>query len=610
MTNQTQHQGQSHQGQSHQVRAFNAPLAYSDYKAKYAAFLVAAVTAFLASAYFTIGYFAGHLRVYEYGYTEWLNFLVGFGITLALTLFQYFLYSRDKGKHGGKAAIAATVVAVCFGLLSEIGQGMERDEARMLARSSQSGTYKALLGALTNAPAAKINPYAGQLAEAERKLTQCRELLSKGKTPHCNGDAQRVESLKASSASAESTAASTSLALVDKSREMERDERNYHALVNLAKTTLGISAIVASFLVSLTIVGFFEYAFHHLGHNFADAKELLLSNGYDTSRKVRTPPRKIDSTDNTPYSAPISAFVDSSKLSVKDYAEKAEEALKRAPENIAMSLAKTQHHSEQFYKGVADKLSKDDFKRNLLKTAKQLILKGDMPPALPNVTKWVESSMIIHGIRAADHKLEPIAKSVLEYLVKDGTLIKTESGYELKNPNQTYREAINNGLDIYPDKPLDTPINTHAKQSTITQPQNVYTCTVHGGENLQGEGAATGKTPVNLPVNDPKNDSVKTAATRVLAGSYSNLSSPVNEVGMVFTDDLYEQLKKLVKSGQVKPTFRPVKSKLSKWGVGSNDGNRQQIANDALDKMFADGILKLNPDNDSSGIKKAKYILA
>ena len=91
MTNQTQHQGQSHQGQSQQARAFNAPLAYADYKAKYAAFLVAAVTAFLASAYFTIGYFAGHLRVYEYGYTEWLNFLVGFGITLALTLFQYFL---------------------------------------------------------------------------------------------------------------------------------------------------------------------------------------------------------------------------------------------------------------------------------------------------------------------------------------------------------------------------------------------------------------------------------------------------------------------------------------------------------------------------------------
>ncbi len=39
MTNQTQHQGQSHQ-----ARAFNAPLAYADYKAKYAAFLVAAVT--------------------------------------------------------------------------------------------------------------------------------------------------------------------------------------------------------------------------------------------------------------------------------------------------------------------------------------------------------------------------------------------------------------------------------------------------------------------------------------------------------------------------------------------------------------------------------------
>lgn len=608
MTNQTQQPA----SQQPKARAFNAPLAYADYKAKYAAFLVAAVTAFLASAYFTIGYFAGHLRVYEYGYTEWLNFLVGFGITLALTLFQYFLYSRDKGKHGGKAAVAATVVAVCFGLLSEIGQGMERDEARMLARSAESGTYKAVIGALNNAPSAKINPYAGQLAEAERKLAQCREQLAKGKTPHCNGDAQRVESLKASAASAESTAASTSLALVDKSKQLERDEKNYHPLVNLARTTLGFSAIVASFLVSLTIVGFFEYAFHHLGHNFADAKELLLDNGYDVSRKVRTPPRKIDSLDsvNAPYSAPISAFVDSSKLSVKEFAEKAEEALKRTPENIAMSLAKTQHHSEQFYKGVANKLSNDDFKRNLLKSIKHLILTGDMSPALPDVKRWVESSAFVNGIKVADNKLEPIAKAILEVLVKDGTLIKTANGYELKNPNQTYREAINNGFDVYPNAPLDTPINTRVKQSTISPSENIYTCTVHGEENLQGEGVTTVKTPVNSPVNDQKNSSVKTPLTRVLAGSYSNLSDPVNEIGKAFTDDLYEQLKKMVQSGAVKPTFRPVKSKLSEWGVGSNDGNRQQIANDALDKMFSEGVLKLNPDNSNSGIKKAKYVIA
>ena len=84
----------------------------------------------------------------------------------------------------------------------------------------------------------------------------------------------------------------------------------------------------------------------------------------------------------------------------------------------------------------------------------------------------------------------------------------------------------------------------------------------------------------------------------------------ITVAGLITASDLYEQLKKLVKSGQVKPTFRPVKSKLSEWGVGSNDGNRQQIANDALDKMFTDGVLTLNPENDNSGIKKAKYILA
>lgn len=605
MTNQTQQSA----NQQPKTRAFNAPLAYADYKAKYAAFLVAAVTAFLASAYFTIGYFAGHLRVYEYGYTEWLNFLVGFGITLALTLFQYFLYSRDKGKHGGKAAIAATVVAVCFGLLSEIGQGMERDEARMLARSAESGTYKAVIGALNNAPAAKINPYAGQLAEAERKLAQCREQLAKGKTPHCNGDAQRVESLKASAASAESTAASTSLALVDKSKQLERDEKNYHPLVNLARTTLGFSAIVASFLVSLTIVGFFEYAFHHLGHNFAEAKELLLNNGYDVSRKVRTPPRKIDSHDsvNTPYSAPISAFVDSSKLSVKEFAEKAEEALKRAPENIAMSLAKTQHNSEQFYKGVADKLSKDDFKRNLLKSAKHLILKGEMTPALPDVKRWVDSSAVVHGIKVPDNKLEPIANAVLEFLVKDGTLIKTDQGYELKNPNQTYREAINNGLDVYPNAPLDTPINTRVKQSTITEipDTSLRVRTREEGGITREENSAD--TRARVAADTRVSDEVSNVAqTRVVP----RVAAFLDDENRAVTPDDYEQLKADVKAGRVQPTVRALKTFLASKNIGSSDSKRQTVANEVLDRLFNDGVLKLNPDNENSGIKKAKYILA
>lgn len=55
------------------------------------------------------------------------------------------------------------------------------------------------------------------------------------------------------------------LALAQTAKAMERDENNYHPLVNLIRNSFGWTGIVASFALSLTIIVFFEYAFHYLG---------------------------------------------------------------------------------------------------------------------------------------------------------------------------------------------------------------------------------------------------------------------------------------------------------------------------------------------------------
>lgn len=71
----------------------------------------------------------------------------------------------------------------------------------------------------------------------------------------------------------------------------------------------------------------------------------------------------------------------------------------------------------------------------------------------------------------------------------------------------------------------------------------------------------------------------------------------------------YEQLKALVKAGQLEPTIRPIKAQLKVWGAGNSDAHRQRLASEWLDRLFSESVLVLNQANNGQGIKKAKYIL-
>ncbi|WP_028487511.1 hypothetical protein [Thiothrix lacustris] len=345
-------------------KPFNAGLAYAEFKQRQLAYTVAAITAFLMSAYFVVGYFAGHLRIMEWDGSQWAQAIPSLGLVAVMTAYQYFLYSKGDTEGGKKATIIAVSVAVAFSLLSEIGQGMERDNIRMESKSQESPTYKAIVQAIGAGAGASYNPYSADLQAAEMKLAQCEERLARGKEKHCEGSKARVDAVNKMIAGADQSSQAKALALATTAKTMERDENNYHPLVKFIREVFGASGTAASFLLSLTLISFFEYAFHYLGGQFAASREYLMAHGYDVTRKLRQPPRKHDGSVTTysneaNESAPVSSFnsnANSARQTVGEFAAKVEQGLKSSPEIIANEYARAQNARENVYTVAANKL--------------------------------------------------------------------------------------------------------------------------------------------------------------------------------------------------------------------------------------------------------------
>ena len=73
--------------------------------------------------------------------------------------------------------------------------------------------------------------------------------------------------------------------------------------------------------------------------------------------------------------------------------------------------------------------------------------------------------------------------------------------------------------------------------------------------------------------------------------------------------DPYHALKMKLVNREFSPTFRPLKIFLKSENIGGTDRERQAIASTFLDRLFAEGVLILNPANTGEGIKKATYII-
>lgn len=267
---------------------FNAGLAYAEYRQRKAAYITSAIVAFTMSSYFVVGYLAGDLAFWDWDLSQTMNGLVGIGICGVMTAYQFILYAQGDTQGGKKVTIVALCVAVGFSLLSEVGQGMERDHVRMETKSLQSQTYQAIVGSLGAGTAAY--PYSSQLADAEMKLARCKSKVASGEWNDCVESTARVSSVKSSIQEYYQQNEKTSLSMANTAKKMEKDETNYHPLVNLIRGAINSTGTVASFILSLVLISFFEYAFHYLGGQLAQARALLLRNGYDVTRRERKTP--------------------------------------------------------------------------------------------------------------------------------------------------------------------------------------------------------------------------------------------------------------------------------------------------------------------------------
>lgn len=255
--------------------------------------IIAAIAAFLASAFFVVKYFVGgDMTPQAWDGEQWVNACLGLGLTAVITAAQALLYASG---YKGPAAIIATVVVVFFGLFSEISQSMEREDATVRHRSENSLVFQAALNGVSklSAPQAVASPYATQLADAEARLSDCLRKVTEGVYKDCAKSQGRVDSLRAQNQqaiAAGTQAASTALpAAIAQAKALEYDEDKHYAMIRLIKDFLGVTGVWASFVFSLIIIGTFEYAFHFVGGYVADHRQALLELGHDPDELPEQP---------------------------------------------------------------------------------------------------------------------------------------------------------------------------------------------------------------------------------------------------------------------------------------------------------------------------------
>lgn len=285
---------------------FNAGLAYAEFKSRQAAFFLAGFVAWLASSTFVIQFFAGSLHIADWTIEQWFNGILALLLVAAVTAFQGFLYSQGEEEKATRTTIIATIVAISFGLFTEISQSMERNEARKQIKAESSQTYQNLQSRIkveSSAPTA--NPYAGAIAQAqadkskhEYELSICNRYLStygqkrvdrcvkyeQGKIAEYQG---QIAAYNAQATGAANTQESTIRGLVQDARAMETDDDNMQPIIKLIATWFSLAMISASFAASAFVIAVFEFAFHYLGKKYAAAKAHLLRNGYDVTRRLR-----------------------------------------------------------------------------------------------------------------------------------------------------------------------------------------------------------------------------------------------------------------------------------------------------------------------------------
>ncbi|MGB0845822.1 MAG: hypothetical protein ACPGSM_03810 [Thiolinea sp.] len=413
--------------------------------------MVAALAAFLASAFFVVKYFVGGEMTPDLWSSEqWMNAFLGLGITAVITAAQAFLYSSG---YKGHAALIATFVVVFFGVFSEVSQSMEREDATVRSRSENSAVFQATLGSistLSSAPSIS-SAAASELARARQKAMEIQTRIdNKNRCKSCETltfrrlrtmltDANGRVAAAQARADMEMKAATTANAValqsaISTAKQLEYDEDKHYAMIRLLKSLFGVTGIWASFLFSIIIIGTFEYAFHFVGAYVADHKSALLMLGRDTQG------RRLDNANPVPAAADMQ---EGKGPIPQDHGNNLREEYLDwvSPDRVGQAA------NEQATDAPAVKVAREDtadkandftrkrFYKLIYTEVRNLILNGDIKPTVRPVTDAV-TTIIRHkshllGIKPSmmgKPQRQQIAQSILEHLEQETVVMRNKEG--------------------------------------------------------------------------------------------------------------------------------------------------------------------------------------
>ncbi|MEZ5536602.1 MAG: hypothetical protein R3F02_13385 [Thiolinea sp.] len=434
----------------------------SDLRKAEAWLMVAAIAAFLASAFFVVKYFVGgEMTPDTWTGEQWANAFLGLGITAVITSAQAFLYASG---YKGHAAVIATFIVVFFGLFSEVSQSMEREDATVRTRSEQSAVFQATLGSissLANAPTYSTAA-SSELARAQQKAASIQTRIdNKNRCQSCEGETfrslrQQLADAKGRVAAAQarvdmevqansSANAAALQSAITTAKALEYDEDKHYAMIRLLKQLFGVTGIWASFLFSIIIIGTFEYAFHFVGAYVADHKRALLMLGRDAQGK------RIN-TEEFVTQVPAEAALQNGKGAIpedrandlrEEYLDWVSPEQKASPvgrskpaaaaENKAQKPQNTQ--SAQEPSQPTSDFTKKRFFKLIYTEVRNLILNGEVKPTVRPVTDAVGTIIRrkshLLGIKPSligKPQLQQIAQLILKHLEQETVVTRNEEG--------------------------------------------------------------------------------------------------------------------------------------------------------------------------------------
>lgn len=255
-----------------------------------------AIATFLLSAFFLVRYMVGgDINPFHWDLEAWINALSGLAIAFALAGAKHMALSIDKnGILSGAMSIVIVFAFAGFGLFTEMSQSMEREGHTVRARSESSPTFQAVIKSIEQGGQSfSDSSVTSAIARAEQKLAQCEIRRQAGKEKHCEGDKAHVASLQGSEQRMLSAQKDSHNQLVNTAKGMEFDEEQHYEMIKFFRGAFDITAISASFLFSLILMGTFELGHWYTGKHNAYLRRIIANGSPAPTAAPTTPTQPV-----------------------------------------------------------------------------------------------------------------------------------------------------------------------------------------------------------------------------------------------------------------------------------------------------------------------------